>query len=60
LGVVLDRIRENPELYPLARNSIRRAVLRRFPYLLFYLVEPRRIVVIGCLHASRDPETWPA
>jgi plasmid stabilization system protein ParE len=60
LGTTVDRIRVNPELYPRVRGVIRRAVLRRFPYLLFYIVEPERIVVIACLHASRDPETWPA
>jgi plasmid stabilization system protein ParE len=60
LGATVEFIRTNPELYPIVRGSIRRAVFRGFPYLLFYVVEPERIVVIACLHVSRDPETWPA
>jgi plasmid stabilization system protein ParE len=60
LHTTVDRIRLNPELYSRVRGLIRRAVLRRFPYLLFYVVEDERVVVIACLHASRDPETWPA
>jgi plasmid stabilization system protein ParE len=60
VGVTVELIRTHPEMYPVVRGSIRRAVLRRFPYLLFYVVEPTRVVVIGCLHASRDPDTWPS
>ena len=60
LGTTVEYIRANPLLYPVVRGSIRRAVLRRFPYLLFDLVEPSRIVVIACLHARRDPERWPS
>jgi plasmid stabilization system protein ParE len=60
LDSIVDRIRSNPELYPRVRGVVRRAVLQRFPYLLFYVVEPERVVVIACLHAGRDPRNWPA
>lgn len=60
LGATIEHIRARPLLYPVVRGAVRRAVLRRFPYLLFYLVEPERVVVIGCLHASRDPQAWPS
>lgn len=50
----------NPEACPVVRVRVRRAVLRRFPYLLFYVIEPEEIVVLACMHASRDPERWPS
>ena len=50
----------NPEACPVVRVRIRRAVLGRFPYLLFYVIEPEEIVVLACMHASRDPERWPS
>ncbi|HUF17500.1 MAG TPA: type II toxin-antitoxin system RelE/ParE family toxin [Thermoanaerobaculia bacterium] len=59
LNIVLDLIAANPESSPIVRTRIRRAVLRRFPYLVFYLVERQQIVVLACLHASRDPTRWP-
>ena len=59
LGMVVERIRMNPEAYTCVRGVIRRAILPRFPYLLFYVAEAERIVVIACLHASRDPRRWP-
>lgn len=31
----------------------------RFPYLIFYAVDPDASVVLAVLHASRDPRRWP-
>lgn len=49
----------HPESFPVVRSRVRRAVLLRFPYLIFYVIDPGEIVVLACMHASRDPETWP-
>jgi plasmid stabilization system protein ParE len=54
----LDRIRDNPVLYPIVHRDTRRALLPRFPRALFYRAEPDRILVIACLHAKRDPMVW--
>jgi toxin ParE1/3/4 len=39
-------------------KDIRRALLRRFPYGIFYLVEPEQIVILACFHARRHPKQW--
>jgi plasmid stabilization system protein ParE len=44
--------------YPAVHQDTRRALLRRFPYGMLYLVEEHQIVVLACLHVRRDPETW--
>ncbi|MGI8991542.1 MAG: hypothetical protein ACR2I2_18420 [Bryobacteraceae bacterium] len=36
----------------------RRALLRRFPYTLFFTIEGNTLLVIACFHASRDPRQW--
>jgi plasmid stabilization system protein ParE len=54
----LDRIAENPKLYPAVHRQTRRAVLRRFPFGVFYHVEDDAIVVIAIMHGSRDPGAW--
>lgn len=53
------RISREPEMYVQIRGPIRRAVLARFPYALFYLVEGRQVVVLACLHHRRAPQRWP-
>ena len=54
----LSGISENPEAYPLIFKTIRRALLRGFPYGLFYIKEVGRIVVLGCFHARQSPRRW--
>lgn len=55
---VLDLIVERPELYPLVFQDVRRAIVRRFRYLIYYQVESDRIVVLAILHGSRDQHVW--
>jgi len=48
-------ISDSPRLYQHVDDDVRRAVLRQFPYGLFYLEENQRIVVLACLDLRRDP-----
>jgi len=54
----IDTARRNPEMFPVVHGEARRALTRRFPYGVFYIVEPERIVVLAIYHSSRDPEGW--
>lgn len=59
VGAAVVRIAENSRAHQVVRGRIRRAVVHRFPYLIFYVIDPQEIVVLACMHASRDPESWP-
>lgn len=54
----LGTIEGNPELYARVHGDIRRAMLNRFPFGVFYLIESEGVVVVAVLHASRDPARW--
>jgi plasmid stabilization system protein ParE len=56
---VLGAIARQPEMYPIVQGEVRRALVRRFPYGLFYVVGPSEIVVLAVIHAKRHPRTWP-
>jgi plasmid stabilization system protein ParE len=49
----------HPELFAAVHGEIRRAILSRFPFAVFYLVESKRVVVLRILHTARNPELWP-
>ena len=51
-------IRQQPEAYPLIDRTMRRALLRRFPYAVFFEVGRAEIVVYGVFHCARDPRAW--
>lgn len=55
----LETIREFLESGPVLFRDVRRAVVSRFPYLIFYVVRPTRVAVLAVLHQSRDPSVWP-
>jgi plasmid stabilization system protein ParE len=40
------------------RAGVRRALLKRFPYAVYFAVEGDVIVILTVLHVSRDPATW--
>jgi plasmid stabilization system protein ParE len=55
---VFDRISATPERYAQIFQDIRRVVVRRFPYSIFYKVESRQVVVLAVFHSRRNPRIW--
>lgn len=55
LGVVMTRLAETPLICPEVYRNIRRAVLHRFPYLVWYQVEGSVVTVLVCTHGKLDP-----
>ena len=49
---------EHPYLFDTVHHDIRRVVVNRFPYSIYYREESDRIVVLAIFHASRDPSVW--
>jgi plasmid stabilization system protein ParE len=54
----MDRIRRMPELHAEMDDGVRRCLVRRFPFAIFYKLEKTRIIVIAVMHTSRDPSRW--
>lgn len=54
----IDVIRRNPGQFPRIDGEVRRALVRRFPYAIFYLADPESVVIIAVFHTSRDPAIW--
>ena len=51
----LERIALSPNQFACVRGDVRRAILRRFPYPIYFIVEDDRIVVLAIFHATRAP-----
>lgn len=58
IDALIERMGAHPRQFPVVFKNVRRALLRRFPYALFFAVEGDTLVVIACFHASRDPSRW--
>lgn len=44
------RIRKNPE--------VRRILAKRFPYRIFFILQPKVLIVFAVLHAARNERIW--
>ena len=54
----LARIESNPGGYAVVHEELRLALVQRFPYAIYYRVEPAQIVVVAIIHTARDPAIW--
>jgi toxin ParE1/3/4 len=54
----LSAIATNPLIHATIHRDTRRALLRRFPYGVYYRVYPEGIVIVACMHGRRDPKRW--
>jgi toxin ParE1/3/4 len=55
VDAALARIGDHPLAYPERYRGLRRVVLRRFPYVLWYRPFQNFVVVLACVHGGRDP-----
>jgi len=53
-----DQIQSAPKRYQAVQDEARRALLRRFPYGVFFVSDDRQVSVLAVLHMARDPAFW--
>jgi len=58
IDAAVDRAAESPEIYEELDLGIRRALLRRFPYAVYFLFESGVVDVIALLHQHQSPSIW--
>jgi len=52
----IELVSSFPDAFPEIAAGHRRALLRRFPYAVYYRIDRDVIDVLACLHGSRSPE----
>ena len=55
---LIAAIAEHPFRYPVIRRNTRRALLRRFPYAMYFRIYGEIVVVVACMHGRRNPRRW--
>ena len=59
IDACLSGIKRDPFAYTTVKvPNVRRALMRRFPYALFYLVDDEAIVVLAVFNVKRRPIDW--
>jgi plasmid stabilization system protein ParE len=59
VDAVIERMSAGARQFPVIYRNVRRALLRRFPYALMFVIEADdTLTVIACFHSSRAPAQW--
>lgn len=58
LRATFTRIEEGPLRFPLVFQDFRRAILHRFPFGVFFIVEADIATVLAITHLHRHPSVW--
>jgi len=53
--LAIHRIGERPRMFPVVHRDVRRILMRRFPYGVYFRLLHDRTVVVAVFHARRDP-----
>jgi plasmid stabilization system protein ParE len=54
----LQGICRSPELHAKIYDEYRRALIRRFPYAIFYEFSQDTVTIFAVFHTSRNPAKW--
>jgi len=54
----LDEIVTYPEAWQTVEEDVRRHLIRRFPYSIYYCIEGDLIMIYAVMHMSRHPDYW--
>lgn len=54
----VNNIASYPTLYPIISNEIRRCLLHRFPFSIFYSIRQNTIIILSVAHQHRTPRKW--
>lgn len=58
VDATMNVILRNPQQFSVVYGNLRRALTRRFPYQILFVVEDSRIIVIAVFHVKRNPKRW--
>jgi plasmid stabilization system protein ParE len=53
-----DAIAERPESFPVVHKGVRRALMKRFPFAIYFRNETEAIVVFVVIHTARSQRAW--
>lgn len=58
INLGFENIKQNPNSFPFAHKNLRKYVVKKFPFVIYYRIVDSVIQVIAIFHMSRNPEIW--
>ena len=58
INLGFENIKQNPKSFAVAHKDVRKYVVKKFPFVIYYRIVDSVIQVIAIFHTSRNPEIW--
>jgi toxin ParE1/3/4 len=58
LREVLERIESNPEAHGIVWKDVRAVRVRRFQYIVYFVIFPHTVEILAILHGARHESAW--
>ena len=58
INISFENIKQNPKSFPVAHKDVRKYVVKKFPFVIYYRIADTVIQIIAIFHTSRNPEIW--
>ena len=55
---IVQSIAEHPAAFPVEFGNKRKAVVRKFQYIVIFEIHDDRVLVLAVFHTSRNPTDW--
>lgn len=52
---VINKLKENPFIYQKYNHHIRKVKLKSFPYMIFYMVNSDKVIILAVFHGAKNP-----
>src|ERR1051326_719489 len=56
--IIVRRIAQFPYPFPRANGRLRQALMKRFPYAMYYRIHSKLVIVVAVVHQHRSDAIW--
>ncbi len=54
----IRKMRKHPKAFTVIEDDIRRCLVKRFPFRLYFTLKADHLLIVAVMHLSRMPEYW--
>lgn len=58
INLGFENIKQTPKSFPFTHKDVRKYVVKKFPFVIYYRIVDKTIQIIAIFHTSRNPEIW--
>jgi plasmid stabilization system protein ParE len=53
-----ENIAKTPKIYQLIHKTVRRKLIKKFPYGIFFTIKDNNVIILAIMHTRRKPIKW--